>query len=782
MVYGGIFVDLLELIIKFIASIIAGVCQAIVGLIFVFIESAIGFQSGENIVWEILEPLKEFSINILVPFGIEIMFMIALWNLIRIMFGKFSENDEDPFILIGKLIFLTVLILALGRTDVFTRVADGTTEILAIALKEKQDVINDASTALGESGNTFIDNVVSIIDPNGTSGVEIDQSSITKTPDDSSLTGGGSSSTPETVTREEYIETSKLEGVGALGVTVLVGVSSNAFLVLIIAMIAYIVVYLGMLIVISWKLCKLTIKLVSRMVYFFFTLCMAPLALACGVSKSTNKITSEWFKLLMTYLILIIFTGSFFSVAQKIVLQGFIKSASLSIFELIIGFSVISLLLDILLNLEAYLEKLGLNAMGANGRSAAGFIIGQTVTRLLGNMISGKGNGKLTSDNVNNAGKMNNLLSRVKAGFSKNKKNMINNVNQSANGSGSLLASKLAHGNARNMFANKNGTFGVDNDGKFHELAFDSKGNPLAATTDENGNPTALLSTDGTACKLDRYSDMGAETNRIKLGDENSSSSKVAGVSSLNSSKTLLETDGGNYYRNGITAIPKDQLQVTADGDVATWNVDGDVWGRLNTGEAVNLGSGETYEMADGNRMYAEDRNGTYRDVSRYVTSGSKGCYFRSDLSTEDAKYVSDYFGANAGDRVDLANNNVKYMTGSSRDGFYLNSANGQVQKGYRYDNDLPSNITYVDPSAFTISEVGLKEYSDGSYKGYLSEILADGKRSMRECEIHTLTNANKDDLFRTIEKYPNDRCTGITADGTRVIISKEALKGKMID
>lgn len=110
-VSGGIITKLFQLLFQFIAQGAGQICQGLAGVMFKAMNFFIS-TGADGLVSVILKPVLDFSLNFLVPLAKGIIVLLVIWNLIKCMWGRFSNSQDNPIELIIRFIIFYGLILS----------------------------------------------------------------------------------------------------------------------------------------------------------------------------------------------------------------------------------------------------------------------------------------------------------------------------------------------------------------------------------------------------------------------------------------------------------------------------------------------------------------------------------------------------------------------------------------------------------------------------------------------------------------------------------------------
>lgn len=770
-VCGGLLTNMISIILRFICGLFAQGTLALCGICFKSIGEFTTLSSGNNNVTAILKPVLSLSKDILVPIGLELIMILFVWNLIKAAMGKFSSSMEDPI----RLFVRTVVFgMCIGASSLFI------TETSDLVLSITSNMINAPSSY--KIDNKKLANWVKIGGPGGSdnamsgiynfigytgeqNGISIDISDDYEGSSDKYVapsTEGKKNKKGETVktynnskgnyvvetiskdgktktikkykkkggkqigkTKTVKIKASSVSNIGSL---MLEDMSASSKLPLILTgIILYIIIYGILMFMIAWQLLKCCVVFVRRMATFLIALYMAPLTFAAGPSKSTQNIFEEWCKMLGAYSITLFISAGFMSIAQYVVLLGFIESANESNFiKVAFCYVVVLTFLKIINNLEDYVNRLGFNAVGFNEKegvtgfiqSAVAFGVTRGATKAIGGAIG-------------------NSVSRVKGEMGHRfgaDKMMVNSANSQlkglADGQKKAKADSLMDdavkgqknkGSFVNTGANGTGNFKRGIDGKMHPV--DSNGKALDGARLDKGDNNRYAPVNSLG-KLGPNGEFNAGTN-AKLAnipkdcgfakDNNSPTHALSGDGKMATPLDMLE-DGANF-------TPLD-----SKGNEYGASSTGDVFAKTKKGSLVNVGNGQTFKVQQGGSF-----------VPRY------------EATTEDGNYM-------------------------------YNAMNDSVSNVANYDETIPDNAKYVNPENFEWVHVDKdSQAGDGTQTGLINYTLEDGTTVARNITRYANTPVNSNSIQEAMNRKGTsnryDDAFGFSRDNKFFYVAEGSIK-----
>lgn len=605
-----VIISIVEWILEFIADFFGNLCQSLAGIIFNTMDK---FMSGnQNIIIKILSPVYNFSINYLIPFCVALLIFLLVWNLTLTMFGKYSTSRDEPIVLLvrgaifGVLICLSPLVIsAIGGTTG----TNGDTE--------PGIVIQLTSTLLDVGTDNDADGTTKIVTKENNNGKNI-KKTLAKGMDKITNFIGFSSERTDGDTGSKYTATKNgkttINDVASAFFDVSTNNSLSGFTLHFIGLLAYAVIYGLLILIIAWKCLKICSRFIYRFVIFLVLLYFCPLAFTCAPSKSTQRIFSEWLRMLVSYSVLLALTAIFMRLSTFIVFNAFHYSATSDLVQVVFAFLVAIFFLKMTYELERYIEKLGLTAVGLpdSVSGLSGLIAGSvgelrhSLTREGTKMALDKLKGTTSKPDFSikspSEVKDESIIDAFSQGSAKydNEGNEINPLSQDV----------LGKENDNAFVSDPSGDNIMGSDGIMH--------NESEFEKDEDGNMVLKANNDIIAENTSqRYSVADAGINTENVNGLDDTSNAFTNVSDLENGSALISSDDGNYYMaetpDGNVAIRKTDLDdnntteyaITTDnnGNFAAkeWSsdLDGDKYRLGKDGNLVNIGSGESYSYGN---------------------------------------------------------------------------------------------------------------------------------------------------------------------------------------
>jgi hypothetical protein len=744
--YGGIITNLLEYVVRWFTSFMGKIAQVLCGVVFNGMETFMASTNGHTLTEDILKPVYTFSKNYLRPLGIELLLLIIAWNLLIAMFGKYSANQDDPFVLVGRGIFFCVLIVY--SVSFIGLVSNNLINPLVSLMYTTE---SKSQTAATKQVSSWEDNgwkgVNKILGTSGLSSSIIDgDDDITS---DSFQNGGaGDVNTQNTDTNEAGLWTDEDEatvatvGTTALGLTLIsASTGLSSFAVVIIGLIIYFAVYGFMVLYMVFQAFGICWKFIQRQVSFYVILYMAPLAFSCGPSKSTQRVFAEWCKMIATYGLTMVLTAGFLRISQEVIFLSFKYSGSPNIIKTAMSFGIAIAFIKMIKNMEQYVDRLGLSAVGWNDRNFLGMALSQAVGRSLSYGFMGT-IGQASKDFIGNMASSNIQFKghNLFAGKNSNRSvaDVLNTDNDSDNNG--VFGLMKENGNAKNMLDTDEGVqqYGLGEDGMMHEL--DENGNAIdGATLKDNGAVFSDVNDPAFSTQVNGYDDL----------------STLTGVDSLDD-KVAVENPEGDYFMgDGGVAVPKNSIDSDEffDENGNEWNGSGSKYGVTTDGSKVNLGNGQTYDLKNAGTYY-KDANGNIVNQDKAEKLGL--------------------------DNVQKANQrDAYYMTSKDANAGFYNSNTNSVIKTSLYNESLPVNANIADVSKLKFTKMNQQSYQDGSVSGIVRQSLDDGTSCCREYKMYRVNETNKDEIMNLEKSHRSDPAYGYTPDGKYFIQLGDVLKGR---
>ena len=742
-------VSIVEWILEFIAKAFGSACQFLAGVIFDSIESFMG--SDQNIIIKILSPVYNFSINYLVPFAFSFLAVILVCNLIKTMFGKYSTSRDEPITLVVRGVIFVILIAA---TPMLIGLIGGTVETTSGA--NESGIVLQMTSAMADVGTSN--------DSNGRSGLTSVKKSSTKkdikdtlsngkdtinkfigySADKSDSDDGGSTYTARKNTDKNTVGST-------ISDTGMNSEDTGGFAVFIIGILGYVLIYCVMVFVMAWKCLKICSRFIYRFVIFLVILYMAPVAFSCGPSKSTQKIFEEWLKMIASYAVLLITTTAFMRIGVVVIYQAFHYSASSSLIQVVFAFLVAIMFLKMIYDLEKYVEKLGLSAVGLPD-SVSGFSkeLG-SVANMLKHSLMREGV-KSALDHAKGMSSKPDLSVKTPSAITDKSINDalgqgIKDRDENNNEIDTLATDMLGKDNDGAFVKDSNGECVLGTDGIMHNAS------EFEEQMDKDGNKQYVLSDDNSVMAADqsmqeRYTmqDSGIDTDGLDGMD--STSGAFTNVAETSSNSAMIPNEDGNYF-----------MAQSADGNIAVNKAD--------------LDDSNTTAYA-----LQSDENGNFKAVV---------------WSSEDdgVKYLM----GNNGNLVNIGNGQsysltkstdegaipVKYQTTDKKTSQSINAKSNRVENKIKYNTNLPDGAK--------ISSVNNLEYcstlykaKDGTTTGIARQMLLDPKTGKPTGESRYVkftrydnNEISKDEIAkhrRNTNRDMSDRnpCEGYTPDGKHYI------------
>jgi len=730
----SIITNLLAIILRWIATMFAKLMQGLAGIIFnsvsIFLSSNV--TGNDSLIEQVLSPIKNFAVDYLIPLSMELLFLILAWNLVKTIFGSFSSNNDEPFVLVGRAIVSGILILNCGlfinlvSHDIVMPIAQAMAQI---PVEETNKAVEGFKAGADMS---FGDTVKLFGDVEGAdsydSGV-LDVSELDPTNDNSvtenKKTGSGNNSSKKIDNSTKWgVEITEITG-GALGTAIINYASGGDLLVVVILVIVvYLIVWCFMVLYMAWLMLLCFWKLIQRMVAFFICLYMTPLAAACFPSKSTKRIFEEWIRMIAGYGVTIILTVAFLRLSQEVVYNAFIYAGSTNILAAAMVFGIAISFLKIILKLEIYVDKLALNAIGTSDSSMlASMFTRDLIQRVIGggSMARGKSTGAGAKSKA--------LLPSIKDIARGNLTNSRKAATNAVLGKGPLPGMKTgadsikAATNAKNLTKDKMGNIIKDANGIAHKISKDAK-------PDKNG---MIKATDGTKLPYNsqRYKDLSEGQKTINANGKKLPTN--VGVKRAGLNLAANPEGNGKYLKAGNMAVDRDKLTGNVfDKDGNAYTGHGDAYFETKNGEAINFG--------------AVDLN----NIQTY------------DVATGDTKPTD----------------KTSFTLSNSPTGM-LNTDTNEYFDTVAYNDNLPYNARFVDTSRIaSFTKLDEVEMSDGSVSGVFKQNLEHGGKCARRYKIVPNNEINRDYIESIMRNNPSDPCTGYTMDGKHFMVAGEVIEG----
>ena len=723
---GGVIAWFMSTIFTWLANAFGSLAKFACGLLFKMMDVFV--DTDTNIIGSALHPLYVFSRDNLVPISLFILVTIFVWNIWKIMFGRFAYSEEDPIALTGRTVFFAILILSsvsimkfylgpnindhlffgtekIKMNQIVVTDKDGKKEVkkevkgfkgvIPIFIEEARantKSINDAKTVYSENEQNNWDSIKKVADASG-QGDAVDSAKESMNGTETSQ-ADGEDDVSFVSDSANSLEDDSLD----MGDAIFAALNVNSPIIMIAWLLVYIIVYVILLLIIVYNAVGICWKLIQRLTSLYFVVYMCPLALCCGAAKSTVQIFSSWLRMVIAYSITTVLTVGFMRVAQEVVYNSFtISGRTSNVFVTIFIYSIAIAFLNIIKQLEKYIDNLGFNAVGFPDRSMWENIIGAKALKVAESGIKkglNKGSHKLID------------FAKASPSDSKVKKSLTSNgvtgkgklsLNQSSK-IGAFTPSSIP-----TQYAKGSNTDGITLlNGKNSEKGF-------IPDVDGNGNYKDINGRALDPNSLEYFTNM--DEKNIKLSDKNKRVGTYPGVKEEKGH--LKEDSKGTYYMSKLgeknnVAIPKGQLDTsvayTKNGNI--WKSgDGDVFYPTKDGSnLVNVGNKKRYSIADSN-------NGT---PYNYVTTNGSDRMARWDVSNSTLK------------ELDSAELQAKNLFG---DGYSF------VQNG-----------DYLEPDKYS---------HDGLYNGIKKTLDDDGNEHRFYVQQSIIDDSNKDDIANSIKSNP---------------------------
>jgi hypothetical protein len=736
-----IIVSIVEWILEFIADAFGSGCQFLAGVMFDSIDKFMG--SDQNVIIKILSPVYNFSVNYLVPFSVSLMVVLIVYNLLLTMFGKYSTSRDEPVTLMARgFLFAMLIVASTSIIGVIGGTADTSNG------KSKPGVVLQLASAMADVGTSN--------DSLGRSGLTSTKKStvakdIKKTLSNGKTTvenfAGYTTDKSDSDEGSEYTVTEKGNNkkgkVASAIATVGIGSTNGGFAGFLIILLVYVLVYGGMVLIMMWKCAKICSRFVYRFVIFLVLLYMAPVTLACAPSKSTQRIFAEWLKMIASYAVLLITTAAFMRVGTVVIYQSFHYAGSTDLIQVVFSFLVAIMFLKMIYDLEKYIEKLGLTAVGLpDSVSGLSKEIGSTVNMLKHSLM--REGVKSALDHIKGVPSKPDFT--VKSPSTVTDKSIndafgqgIKNYDKDGNEINTLASEMLGKENDNAFISDPNGENMLGTDGIMHnisEFEADADGNMVLKDDD------SIMADDQSM--MNRYSiaDTGIDTDGLDGLDDTSNA--FTNVSDTPEGTVVVPDENGNCF-----------LSDTADGKVAVRKSDLDDSNlteyALKSDEEGNYSAAVWHSKDDGDKFrLGKDGN--------FVNIGNGQSYSFGKATDDNATPI-------------------KYTSTSKDSSKCVNAKSNRIETKIKYNNNLPdgAKISSINNLEYCST---LYEAKDGTTTGIARQMLVDPKTGRptgqsRYVKFTRYDNneINKDEIAkhrRTTNREKSDRnpCEGYTPDG----------------
>jgi hypothetical protein len=365
-------VSIVEWILEFIFDCFAKVAQLIASVIFNTMDQFM--SADDNVVVSVLSPVYKFGANYLKPFSLALMGTLVVYALLVTMFGKYSATNDDPIRLVVRAcIFGALIIFSFPSAAVSSGIVDiiGGTAYTTDG-KSESGIVLEMTSLMSKIG-TSEDSKTQKGGKNGLN--TLDKKTITSEAKSclanghtatENFTGFTASSNSDSETAEYTVsEKSDVKKTGlAEAISSNVSTDKGGFAIFLLNSGVYLIVYAILVLIMAWKCLKICSRFVYRFVIFLVMLYMAPVCFACGPAKGTQRIFGEWLKMIVSYAILLIATSAFMRVATEVIYMAFHYAGDSDLIKTVFAFLAATMFLKMIYDLEKYIEKLGLSAVG----------------------------------------------------------------------------------------------------------------------------------------------------------------------------------------------------------------------------------------------------------------------------------------------------------------------------------------------------------------------------------------------------------------------------------
>ena len=471
---------------------------------------------------------------------------------------------------------------------------------------------------------------------------------------------------------------------------------------------------------------------------------MIPVTLACGPAKSTQRIFEEWLKMIASYVVLLVATAGFMRVGTFVIYQSFHYAGSTNLISNIFSFMVAIMFLTIIYDLEKYVEKLGLNAVGLPD-SVSG--ISREIGGLANNLKY-----SLTREGVRSAlnaakGIPSNPDFQVKTPDHIPDRSLneafgqgINEKDDDGNEINPLASFMMDRNDNDNAFVtDSNGDYVRGSDGLMHhedEFEEDENGNVVL-----RDNPSV---TPEDETMKERYSiadaDAGIASEGIRGLDE--STGAFTKVKDAPERTSAVADQNGNYFMSqsddGMIAVNRDDLDSSNMANYA-----------LKTDNEGNFRAVEWNSDSDGDK-FRLDRDGNLVNIGNGVS------YSLAATGTDGAV-------------------EVRYMT-DRKGKKVVNAKSNRVEDRVQYNTNLPKNAKISSMNNLEYCST-LYSAKDGTRTGIARQRLVDektgrptGQSRYVKFTLYENNEINRDEISRHSRTAKGNPCEGYTPSGKQYI------------
>lgn len=759
---NDLIVSIVEWILEFIANFFGSACQFIAGIIFDSIGNFMG--SNQNIIIKILSPVYNFSINYLMPFSIGLLAIILVANLLITMFGKYSSSRDEPITLVVRGIFFAILIMAtpalIGLIGGTAMTGNNKNESgIVLQMTSAMSDIGTNKDVNGQTGLTSVKNseVNKDIKKTLSNGKDNVNDFIGYSADKSDSDNGGSTYTAKKNTDKDTIGSTISDAGMNSG-------DEGGFAVFIIGILGYVIIYCVMVLIMAWKCLKICSRFVYRFVIFLVILYMAPVTLACGPSKSTQKVFGEWLRMVVSYAVLLIATAAFMRIGLVVIYLSFHYSASTSLMQVIFSFLVSIMFLKMIFDLERYVEKLGLTAVGLpDSVSGLSRQLGSTANMLKYSLMregvrSALSHVKDIPNKMATPKDPNTITNKqVREAFGQG----VKDRDEKGNEVDTLATEMLGKDNDNAFVKDPNGDCVMGTDGIMHDIS------EFEEQTDKDGNKQFVLSEDKSVMPEDQsmqdrcssISDSNIDTKELDGMD--STSGAFTNVENENKDSAFIQDDSGDYYMaqsaDGNVSVNKADLDDSNTTEYALksdnegnfkavkWNSedDGDKYRVGNNGNLVNIGNGQrfSYTKSSNEGAIPVKYKTTSKDTSKAFNAKSnridEKIKYNSNLpdgakisAINNLKFCREFYKTPDGTTIGLAkqtliDSKTGKPTGQSRDVKVTIYENNEINRGKLAEYRRNSNRNNLDRNPCE------GDTPDGKYYIHIDKYMGEHKQSI---------------------------------------------------
>ena len=729
-------------------------------------------KEDNNVVLQVLKPVYNFGMDYIKPISLSLLILLMVWNMLMTMFGKFSSSKDDPSVLVVRTIIFGALIVfspLLVKTIGVDYSGNSANSGIILQLS---NIMNDIGTSNDDGANRLkINKTNSSSKLNSMINDGLKQ--IDKFLGTNALESIGFNNPKGDIDKDNYssVKQTSKNSKKSIG-EVLISFSSTGgggFVIFLAAIILYIIVYGIMLLILAWRMFKICIRWVYRLSIFLVLLFMCPLAFACGPSKSTQRICSEWMRMIASYGVLVILTSAFLRIGQFVIDAAiYYSSTSSSVISIIFALATAFFFLKIIYDLEKYIEKLGLSAVGLPDSTPAMFrAIGMTASRRLTNHLFnkvGQLGGQLASDIKGSIGTKGQIANEALSGYG-NESVKAPKGDAQLEPNQKLFENILGNDNDKSFIEDPDGNYALGEDGLMHELGEDGKA--LDGTELLNNERMSLMNDENASIK--------------SLSDGLDDASPFTPIEETDDKSAFFTDEKGDYVMskdldtNSDIAVPISSLE-SSDGKIDRFslynNPDGSTsykedeagsYAKVKDGGLVKVGK-ERFSMGDVKGLYATNKEtGALEDVS---------AYYRADGSVINPNNKG-MLRVKYGDNPLIRGNKAKYkLSNSDNASKYLSSNTNRISNTHAYNNKLPNGSRISDFNKIKFSKLeGIT--SDGTQIYTATQRLQNGSEKQVSVKVYDVNELTRD----TISKFKNSTnpCEGYLPRGDKYIhIDKE--------